>query len=108
MSIPGAVIELNKEIERLTKIRDSLLQGSTGVTQPAVGQPISSQKRKYVRSAESLARSSVPAKKSTVAKKSTPAKAVPAAKNREISAATRKKMSDAAKARAAAKSAVVK
>jgi hypothetical protein len=27
MSITGAVAEVNKEIERLTKIRDSLLQG---------------------------------------------------------------------------------
>ena len=28
MSIRGAVTELNKEIERLTKMRDALLEGS--------------------------------------------------------------------------------
>ena len=108
MSIPGAVIELNKEIERLTKIRDSLSHETTALGQPAVGQPVAPQKRKYVRSAKVLAKRSVPAKKSTAAKKSAPAKASAPAKKREISAATRKKMSDAAKARAAVKSAAVK
>ena len=44
MSITGAVTELNKEIERLTKIRDSLLQGSpAGISQPAVSQPAPNQ-----------------------------------------------------------------
>ena len=108
MSIPGAVIELNKEIERLTKIRDSLLHETTGLVQSAVSQLVAPQKRKYVRSAEVLDKMSVPAKKFTAAKKSAPAKASAPAKKREISAATRKKMSDAAKARAAAKSAAVK
>jgi hypothetical protein len=108
MSISGAVAELNKEIERLTKIRDSLLQGSAGGSQPAVGQPIAPQTRKYVRSAKTPAKSSVPSKKSTAAKKSVTVKPVPvkvasSVKKRVISAATRKKMSDAAKARAAKK-----
>jgi hypothetical protein len=103
MSISGAVAELNKEIERLTKIRDSLLQGAAGVSQPAVGQPVAPQTRKYVRSAKTPAKSSVPSKKPTAAKKSVPVKPAPPVKKRVISAATRKRMSDAAKARAAKK-----
>src|SRR5258707_15012935 len=107
MSITGAVTELNKEIERLTKIRDSLLQGSpAGMNQPAVSQPVAPQKRKYVRSARPPAKS--PAKKSTAAKKSAAAKPAAPAKKRMISAATRKKMSDAAKARAATKAEAAK
>ena len=107
MSITGAVTELNKEIERLTKIRDSLLQGSpAGISQPAVGQPVAPQKRKYGRSAKPPAKS--PAKKSTSAKKSAEVKAAAPAKKRVISAATRKKMSDAAKARAATKAEAAK
>ena len=107
MSITGAVTELNKEIERLTKIRDSLLQGSpAGISQPAVSQPVAPQKRKYVRSAKPPAKS--PAKKSTGAKKSAAVKAAAPAKKRVISAATRKKMSDAAKVRAAAKAEAAK
>jgi hypothetical protein len=108
MSISGAVAELNKEIERLTKIRDSLLQGAAGVSQPAVGQPVAPQTRRYVRSAKTPAKSSAPSKKPTAAKKSVavksvPVKPAPPVKKRAISAATRKKMSDAAKARAAKK-----
>ena len=107
MSITGAVTELNKEIERLTKIRDSLLQGSpAGISQPAASQPVAPQKRKYVRSAKLPAKS--PAKKSTYAKKSAAVKAAAPAKKRVISAATRKKMSDAAKARAATKAEAAK
>lgn len=108
MSIPGAVVELNQEIERLTKIRDSLLQGPAGQSQSVVSQPVASQKRKYVRSAKTPVRDSVPAEKSAPAKKSAPVKATPPAPKREISAATRKKMSDAAKARAATKSEAAK
>jgi hypothetical protein len=114
MSINGAVTELNKEIERLTKIRDSLLQGApAAISQPAVSQPVAPQKRRYVRVAKTAAKASAPAKKSIAAKKSVPAKAAPAkapapAKKREISAATRKKMSDAAKARVAAKATAAK
>ena len=107
MSIPGAVFELNQEIERLTKIRDSLLQGPARQSQSVVSQPVASQKRKYVRSAETPARGSVPAKKFAT-KKSAPLKAAPPAKKREISAATRKKMSDAAKARSATKAEAAK
>ncbi len=103
MSITGAVTELNKEIERLTKIRDSLLHGSTaGIVQPAVSQPIAPEKRKYVRSP------TPPAKKSTSTKKSTAVKVAVPAKKRVISPATRKKMSDAAKARAATKAEAAK
>jgi len=108
MSISGAVVELNKEIERLTKIRDSLLQGSAGVSHPAVNQLVAPQKRRYVRSAKTAANSSVPAKKSTAAKKSAAVKAAAPAKKRVVSPATRKKMSDAAKARAAAKAEAAK
>lgn len=108
MSITGAVSELNKEIERLTKIRDSLLQGSGGASQPAVSQPVALQKRPYVRSVKTAAKSAVPAKKSTAAKKSGAVKAPGASKKRVVSPATRKKMSDAAKARAAAKTEAAK
>ena len=104
MSIPGAVLELNKEIERLTKIRDSLLQGSAGVSQSAVSQPGAPQKRRYVRSAKTA----VLAKKSIAAKKSAAVKAAAPAKKRVVSPATRKKMSDAAKARAASKAEAAK
>jgi hypothetical protein len=108
MSIPGAVLELNKEIERLTKIRDSLLQGSAGVSQPAVSQPGAPQKRRYVRSPKTAAKSAVLAKKSIAAKKSAAVKAAAPAKKRVVSPATRKKMSDAAKARAASKAEAAK
>lgn len=117
MSIPGAVAELNKEIDRLTKIRDSLSQGGAGasqlvLTQPAVTQAVAPKKRKYVRSAKTAAKtpakSSVPAKKTTAAKKSALVKATAPVKKREISAATRKKMSDATKARAATKAEAAK
>ena len=108
MSISGAVSELNKEIERLTKIRDSLLQGAGAATQPAASQPVAPQKRKYVRAAKTAAKNAVPAKKSTAAKKSSAVKAAGASTKRVISAATRKKMSDAAKARAAAKTEAAK
>ena len=124
MSIPGAITELNKEIERLnkevdrlTKMRDSLSQGYAGVgqsvvAQPAVSQSVVPQKRKYVRSPKTAvkapAKSSAPAKKSVAAKKSVSVKPVAPAKKRVISAATRKKMSDAAKARAASKAEATK
>jgi DNA-binding protein HU-beta len=108
MSITGAVSELNKEIERLTKIRDSLLHGAGAATQPAVSQPIAPQKRKYVRTAKTTAKSAVPAKKSTTAKKSSAVKTAGASKKRVVSAATKKKMSDAAKARFAAKTEAAK
>ncbi len=87
MSIPGAVLELNKEIERLTKIRDSLLQGSAGVSQPAVSQPVAPQKRRYVRSAKTAAKSAVLAKKSIAAKKTATVKVAAPAKKRVVSPA---------------------
>jgi hypothetical protein len=84
MSITGAVNELNKEIERLTKLRDALLEGSSevAVTRATPG------------------RKPGPAKKSAVAKKASQS-ALP--KKRMLSAAGRKRISDAAKARWAAR-----
>jgi hypothetical protein len=83
MTITGAVGELNKEIERLTKIRDSLLQGlpagNTGT----------------------VATVTVPANASKATKKAP-------AKKRVISAEARRKMSEASKARWAAKKAATK
>src|ERR1700686_4377476 len=107
MSITGAVTELNKEIERLTKIRDSLLQGSpAGISQPAVSQPVAPQKRKYVRSAKLPAKS--PAKKSTSAKKSATGRAPPPAKKGVILAAPRRKLPGAERAGAATKAEAAK
>jgi hypothetical protein len=84
MSITGAVAELNKEIERLTKIRDSLLQGVQMGRADAAAPAVST-------------------KKFGPAKKSVPTKTVaPAKKKRVISAEARKKMSEASKARWAA------
>jgi hypothetical protein len=84
MSIIGAVNELNKEIERLTKLRDALQEGSSqvAVTRATPGRKLG------------------PAKKSAVAKK-TSQSASP--RKRMLSAAGRKRISDAAKARWAAK-----
>jgi DNA mismatch repair ATPase MutS len=84
MSITGAVEELNKEIERLTKLRDALRQGSLegAVARAAAG------------------RRSGSAKKSAAVKKSS--QSVPTEK-RTLSSAGRKRMSDAAKARWAAR-----
>ena len=83
MSIPGAVAELNQEIERLTELRDSLLQSSLNLSfaRPAAATSV----KKTVR------------KKSAAVKKSSPAK------KRTLSAASRKRISDAAKARWAAR-----
>ena len=75
MSIRGAVIELSKEIERLTKMRDALLEGSA---------------------------ETIPVYAVTTARSATPKKSTPA-KKRTMSPAVRKRISDAAKARWAAK-----
>ncbi|WP_263356665.1 hypothetical protein [Acidicapsa ligni] len=97
MSVPGAVAELNKEIAdltkritRLTQIRDSLLQDATaaGTRGQANATAVAPVKTKG---------------KNTTAKKASPVKTAPG--KRVVSAATRKKMSDAAKKRAAAKKA---
>jgi hypothetical protein len=110
MSISGAVAELdkeitglNKEIKRLTQIRDSLLQGaSKGATLgSATAIPVTPAKK-------SGSRKKPGPKKSVTVKKSVPAKAAAPAAKRVISAATRKKMSDAAKARAANKASATK
>jgi hypothetical protein len=75
MSITGAVAELNQEIERLTKIRDSLLQGTPG---------------------QDAARTHAGAVPAAPAKKAAPRT------KRVLSAAGRKKISEASKARWAA------
>jgi hypothetical protein len=75
MSIRGAVTELNKEIERLTKMRDALLEGSLEM---------------------------IPVHPATAANSTAPKKSSPA-KKRSMSPALRKRLSDAAKARWAAK-----
>jgi hypothetical protein len=119
MSIAGAITELNKEIgrlnkevERLTKMRDSLSQGYEGTIPPVVAPPTVEQKavkgkRKYTRSAKPVvktpAKTTAPAKKSAIAKKTVSVSTTAPANKRIVSAATRKKMSDAAKTRAAAK-----
>jgi hypothetical protein len=90
MSITGAVNELNKEIERLTKFRDALLEGSPGtsITHAATTKP---------------GRKPGPAKKAAGVKKSAPVKKSAVPKKRTMSAAGRKAISDATKARWAAK-----
>src|SRR5271154_2945163 len=91
MSISGAVAELNKEItqrnkeiERLTQIRDSLLQGASESTTRAHA----------ATTPTAPAKKSAPVKKpgpkkSAAAKKSVPAKASTPVAKREVSAATR-------------------
>lgn len=100
MSIPGAVSELNKEIARLTQIRDSLLpvEGTAkSGTQTSAAAPAPVPVKKTGRSAKKVAsKKSVPAKALSVKAPAKPTKRV-------VSPATRKKMSDAAKARAATK-----
>ena len=86
MSITGAVAELNKEIERLIKIRDSLLQG---VSAPGATSTAAAPAKKAGRKKKS-------ALKKVVAEKSVPAK------KRVMSAAAKKKISEALKARWAA------
>ncbi len=121
MSIIGAVSELdkeisalNREISRLTQIRESLLKCPVGESRSPVRPAGETQKRKYVRSVVTPAKTSSPGKKSSATKKtasvsaSASVKATAPAKKRVISAATRKKMSDAAKARAAVKSEAAK
>jgi len=78
MSIRGAVTELSKEIERLTKLRDALLEGSPEAIPAHTGHA-------------AAAASSAAAKKASPAKRKT------------MSPALRKRLSDAAKARWAAK-----
>ena len=90
MSITGAVSELNKEIERLTKLRNQLLEGS-----PNIGvSPAATAKR---------GRKPGPAKKAAAVKKSAAVKTTSLPKKRTLSPAGRKAISDAAKARWAAK-----
>jgi hypothetical protein len=102
MSISGAVAELNKEIERLIKIRDSLVQGAseTATRATVAAAPLSTAKKPVGRK---------PGPKKTAAvKKSVSAEPTAPVAKRVMSAATRKKMSDSAKARAAAKATAAK
>jgi hypothetical protein len=106
MSISGAVAELDKEIAgltkeiaRLTQIRDSLAQGASK----------SATRADTTAGSVALAKKPGPRKKPGPKKSATVKKSVPAkATKRVISAETRKKMSDAAKARAAKKASAVK
>ncbi len=97
MSISGAVKELNQEIERITKIRDMLLQGTPGqatadsLSVAPVSEP--AKKRAYTRRA--VPAKAIPAKKAIAAKK-----AIPAVKKRTMSPEVRKRISDAHKKRA--------
>jgi hypothetical protein len=90
MSITGAVNELNKEIDRLTKFRDALLEGSPGISMTHAASP-------------KPGRKPGPAKKAAGVKKSAAVKTSSLPKKRTLSAAGRKAISDAAKARWAAK-----
>lgn len=90
MSISGAVSELNKEIERLTKLRDALLEGSPGTEPVRSATAASTRKPRAAKKAATVA-------KPVATKKSSPAK------KRTLSAAGRKRISDANKARWAAK-----
>jgi hypothetical protein len=92
MSITGAVNELNKEIERLTKFRDALLEGSPRISITQAASAKSGQKP-------------WPVKKAVAVKKSAAVKTSPQPKKRTLSAAGRKRISDAAKARWAKKKA---
>lgn len=92
MSITGAVNELNKEIDRLTRLRDALLEGSPNGS--------------IVHAAPAASgRKPGPAKKASAAKKSAAVKTSSLPKKRTLSAAARKRISDAAKARWAKKKA---
>ena len=88
MSIQAAANELTKEIERLTKIRDSLLVGGSTPVAPVPAPAAKKATAKKV------------AKKA--AKKTATVTAVAPAKKRVMSEATKKKISDGHKRRAAA------
>ena len=95
MSIQAAANELTKEIERLTKIRDSLL---AGVTNPNIA--VATVAAPTAKKAAKKSTSKKAAKKA--AKKASTASAPAPAKKRVMSEATKKKISDAHKRRAAA------
>jgi hypothetical protein len=110
MSITGAVAELNKEIERLTKIRDSLLQGISAPDATSTAKKPEPQKKSAGLRAVVPAKTSVPAKKrvmSAVQKKQISETlrarwaSVPA-KKRVMSAAQKKQISETLRARWAA------
>jgi hypothetical protein len=91
MSIQAAANELTKEIERLTKIRDSLLVGGSTPGVPVAPVPAPAAKKATAKKV---------AKKA--AKKTATVTAVAPTKKRVMSEATKKKISDGHKRRAAA------
>ncbi len=104
MSIRGAVQELNKEIQRITDIRDALMHAETD----RVNQQVRVSLTKAADKAPVRRRTAVVTPERTPAKTSAPKKATSKRKlatKRIVSEATRKKMSDAAKARSAAQKA---
>jgi hypothetical protein len=95
MSIQAAANELTKEIERLTKIRDSLL---VGVTTPTIS--VATVATPLAKRAAKKATAKTAAKKSAT-KAATKSAAAPA-KKRVMSEATKKKISEGHKRRALA------
>jgi hypothetical protein len=93
MSIQAAANELTKEIERLTKIRDSLLVGVATLTVPVAPVAAPSAKKATKKTAAKKAAKRAAKKVATT---------VAPAKKRVMSEATKKKISDGHKRRAAA------
>ena len=105
MSIRGAVSELSKEIERLTAIRDSLLQAESKSIARDAGTAALRPPTKRVTAKKSSGKKAASTKKATRGNRSALQNATAAATKRVVSEATRKKMSDAARARSQAKKA---
>lgn len=106
MSIRGAVSELNEEIRRLTEIRDSLLQTESGRQMRSPGSTAESPTAKKPRAAKKTATAKKTAPVKLAPTKRTPSANQKAAGKRVVSDATRKKMSEAAKARSAVKKSI--
>lgn len=103
MSIHGAVSELNEEIRRLTEIRDSLLQAESDGQMRSPGSTAESPTAKKPRAAKKTATAKKTAPVKSGPTKRTPSTNQKAVGKRFVSDATRKKMSEAAKARSAVK-----
>lgn len=74
MSIQGAVSELNKEIERLTKIRDSLLATGPTAAVPAVAAVRARKKRTLSAAARKRISEATKARWAAIKKAKAPAK----------------------------------